>query len=68
MAEKKSNINKENISSLRTLWRSLPANMKKFAVVVFIILICSAFFVLYYALDAVEELKFMSSQMDNLSK
>lgn len=68
MTEKRANVNEENISSLRMLWQSLPANMKRFLLVVLIVLACSAFFVILYAFDAVEELKFMGSQMDNLVK
>lgn len=65
MLDKQSNPKEENLSSLKLLWQSLPLNIKRFAVVLFIVLICAAFFVIFYAGDAVGELKFMSQQIDN---
>ncbi len=67
MSDKNSNSVREE-SSFKLLWQSLPVNIKRFAVVVFIVLICSLFFTLFFAGDAVEELKFMSSQIDNHTK
>ena len=66
--DKESGSKEGNLSSLKLLWQSLPSNMKIFAVVVFIVLICSAFFVFFFAGDAVNELKFMSEQIDNYTK
>ncbi len=63
--DKESGSKEGNLSSLKLLWQSLPLNIKRFAVVLFIVLICSAFFVIFYAGDAVGELKFMSQQIDN---
>lgn len=68
MLDKQSSSKEESVSSLKLLWQSLPLNMKIFAVVVFIVLICSAFFVFFFAGDAVNELKFMSEQIDNYTK
>ena len=62
---KQSDFKEENLSSLKLLWQSLPLNLKRFVVVVFIILICSAFFTVFFADDAVSELKLMSEQIDN---
>ena len=66
--DKESGSKEGNLSSLNLLWQSLPVNLKRFAVVVFIVLICSAFFVFFFAGDAVNELKFMSEQIDNYTK
>ena len=66
--DKESGSKEGNLSSLKLLWQSLPVSLKRFAVVVFIVLICSAFFVFFYAGDAVNELKFMSEQIDNYTK
>lgn len=63
-----SGIKEENLSSLKLLWQSLPLNIKRFAVVVFIVLLCSAFFAVFFAGDAVHELKLMSEQIDNYAK
>lgn len=65
---KQSGVKEENLSSLKLLWQSLPLNFKRFAVVVFIVLLCSLFFAVFYAGDAVNELKFMSEQIDNYAK
>lgn len=65
---KQSGVKEENLSSLKLLWQSLPLNFKRFAVVVFIVLICSAFFAVFFADDAVNELKLMSEQIDNYAK
>lgn len=65
---KESNSTEENVSSFKLLWQSLPLNMKRFAVIVFIVLVCSAFFAVFFAGDAVNELKFMSEQIDNHTK
>ncbi|MDE7314576.1 MAG: hypothetical protein K2N11_02610 [Mucispirillum sp.] len=65
---KQSDFKEENLSSLKLLWQSLPLNLKRFVVVVFIILICSAFFTVFFADDAVSELKLMSEQIDNYVK
>lgn len=68
MLDKQSNPKEENLSSLKLLWQSMPLSIKRFAVIVFIVLICSAFFVVFFAGDAVGELKFMSQQIDNYTK
>lgn len=65
---KQSDFKEDNLSSLKLLWQSLPLNFKRFAVVVFIVLLCSAFFAVFFADDAVHELKFMSEQIDNYGK
>lgn len=60
--------NKESVSSYKLLWQSLPANFRRFIIVVFIVLLCSAALSVFYFRDAVGELKFMSQQIDkNLS-
>ncbi|MDE7033929.1 MAG: hypothetical protein K2O68_02950 [Mucispirillum sp.] len=66
--DKEADSKEENLSSLKLLWQSLPSNLKRFAVVVFIVLLCSLFFTVFYADDAVNELKFMSEQIDNYTK
>lgn len=68
MSNNSTNQSKENISSLKILWQSLPLNIKRFAIVVFIVLILSAFFTIYYFSDAVGELIWMSQQIDNSTK
>lgn len=66
--DKESGSKEGNLSSLKFLWQSLPVSLKRFAVVVFIVLLCSLFFAVFYAGDAVNELKFMSEQIDNYTK
>lgn len=66
--DKEAGVKEDNLSSLKLLWQSLPLNFKRFAVVVFIVLLCSLFFAVFYAGDAVNELKFMSEQIDNYTK
>lgn len=66
--DKQPDSKEDNISSFKLLWQSLPLNMKRFAIVVFIVLLCSAFFAVFFAGDAVGELKFMSEQIDNYTK
>lgn len=56
--------NKESVSSYKILWHSLPANFRRFIIVVFIVLICSAAVSVFYFGDAVGELKYMSEQID----
>lgn len=68
MSNNSTNQSKENISSFKILWQSLPLNIKRFAIVVFIVLIFSAFFTIYYFSDAVGELIWMSQQIDNSTK
>ena len=63
--DKKYNSEKEKVSSLKLLWNFLPLNIKRFAVVV---LICSSFFAIFFAGDAVSELRSISRQIDNYTK
>ncbi len=66
--DKKYSSEKEKVSSLKLLWNFLPLNIKRFAVVVFIVLICSSFFAIFFAGDAVSELRSISRQIDNYTK
>ena len=66
--DKKYNSEKEKVSSLKLLWNYLPLNIKRFAVVVFNVLKCSSFFAIFFAGDAVSELRSISRQIDNYTK
>ena len=66
--DKESGSKEGNLSSLKLLWQSLPVSLKRFAVVVFIVLLCSLFFAVLYAGEAVNELKLMREQKNNYTK
>lgn len=63
MPQSTKNIQEKIPSEYRQLWLSIPLTLRRTFIVIFIVLIISAFFTVYYFTDGLEELLNMSRQV-----